>query len=174
MRRVIKSDTGHSLYSQRKHTIEPIFGQIKHNRRIARFQRRGITACRSEWRLIATTHNILKLWRANNAPATPNDAINNSPHPSRHPHQRRQPEKKAQPTPRHLYATASLERFSEPTRGLEPRTPSLRVAPKGVRLALQSQLSGQKVSRDHVRFAEFGTRFGTRSRLPRYVKSWSR
>jgi transposase len=68
MRRVIKSDTGHALYSQRKHAIEPIFGQIKHNRRIARFQRRGITACRSEWRLIATTHNILKLWRASSAP----------------------------------------------------------------------------------------------------------
>jgi transposase len=69
MRRVIASETGRALYSQRKHTIEPIFGQIKHNRRIARFQRRGIQACRSEWRLIATTHNILKLWRANTAPA---------------------------------------------------------------------------------------------------------
>jgi transposase len=68
MRRVIKSDAGHALYRQRKHAIEPIFGQIKHNRRIARFQRRGITACRSEWRLIATTHNILKLWRASSAP----------------------------------------------------------------------------------------------------------
>ncbi len=70
MRQVIASDTGRALYSQRKHTIEPVFGQIKHNRRIARFQRRGIQACRSEWRLIATTHNILKLWRTNTAPAT--------------------------------------------------------------------------------------------------------
>jgi hypothetical protein len=70
MRRVIDGDTGRALYRQRKHTIEPIFGQIKHNRRITRFQRRGITACRSEWRLIATTHNILKLWRASSAPAT--------------------------------------------------------------------------------------------------------
>ncbi len=69
MRRVIASDHGRVLYSKRKHTIEPIFGQIKHNRHIARFQRRGITACRSEWRLIATTHNILKLWRANTTPA---------------------------------------------------------------------------------------------------------
>lgn len=69
MRRAIASERGRALYSQRKHTIEPIFGQIKHNRKISRFQRRGISACRSEWRLIATTHNILKLWRANNAPA---------------------------------------------------------------------------------------------------------
>lgn len=69
MRRAIASERGRALYSQRKHTIEPIFGQIKHNRKISRFQRRGINACRSEWRLIATTHNILKLWRAGNAPA---------------------------------------------------------------------------------------------------------
>ena len=69
MRRVIASDHGRVLYSKRKHTIEPIFGQIKHNRHITRFQRRGVTACRSEWRLIATTHNILKLWRANTTPA---------------------------------------------------------------------------------------------------------
>jgi hypothetical protein len=69
MRRVISSEAGRALYSKRKHTIEPIFGQIKHNRRIARFQRRGVEACRSEWRLIATTHNILKLWRATSAPA---------------------------------------------------------------------------------------------------------
>jgi transposase len=68
MRRVIASERGRALYSQRKHTIEPIFGQIKHNRHIGRFQRRGVNACRSEWRLIATTHNILKLWRANKAP----------------------------------------------------------------------------------------------------------
>jgi hypothetical protein len=68
MRRVIASDHGRVLYSKRKHTIEPIFGQIKHNRHITRFQRRGITACRSEWRLIATTHNLLKLWKANSAP----------------------------------------------------------------------------------------------------------
>lgn len=67
MRRVISSDHGRALYSKRKHTIEPVFGQIKHNRQINRFQRRGITACQSEWRLIATTHNLLKLWRANNA-----------------------------------------------------------------------------------------------------------
>jgi transposase len=70
MRRAIASEHGRALYSKRKHTIEPVFGQIKHNRQITRFQRRGITACRSEWRLIATTHNLLKLWRANNTPVT--------------------------------------------------------------------------------------------------------
>jgi transposase len=70
MRRVLASEHGKDLYRLRGQTIEPIFGQIKHTRRIDRFQRRGITACRSEWRLIATTHNLLKLWRAKTLPAT--------------------------------------------------------------------------------------------------------
>ena len=29
-----------------------------------RFMRRGLGACQAEWKLIATTHNLLKLWRA--------------------------------------------------------------------------------------------------------------
>jgi hypothetical protein len=41
--------------------VEPVFGQIKANRRIGRLRRRGRAAARSEWRLIAATHNLLKL-----------------------------------------------------------------------------------------------------------------
>jgi len=36
---------------------------MKFNRGMGRFQRRGRSACRSEWRLIAATHNLLKLHR---------------------------------------------------------------------------------------------------------------
>ena len=43
--------------------IEPVFANTKFNRRITRFHRRGLPACRSEWRLIAATHNLLKLHR---------------------------------------------------------------------------------------------------------------
>jgi hypothetical protein len=43
--------------------VEPVFAQTKVIRRADRFQRRGLAACRSEWRLIAATHNLLKLWR---------------------------------------------------------------------------------------------------------------
>jgi transposase len=69
MRRVLASDHGKTLYRQRGQTIEPIFGQTKHNRRADRFQRRGHAACRSEWRLITATHNLLKYWRAAWAPS---------------------------------------------------------------------------------------------------------
>jgi transposase len=71
MRRVLASTEGRSLYRQRQITIEPVFGQIKFNRTIKRFQRRGRAACRSEWRLIAATHNLLKLHNHRIAATTP-------------------------------------------------------------------------------------------------------
>jgi transposase len=53
-----------ALYRRRMTMIEPIFGHTKANRRIERFQRRGLDAVRSEWQLIAATHNLLKLHTA--------------------------------------------------------------------------------------------------------------
>ncbi len=61
MRDKLSTDRGRELYAQRKITIEPVFGQIKYNRRIDRFMRRGRSAALSEWRLVAATHNLLKL-----------------------------------------------------------------------------------------------------------------
>jgi hypothetical protein len=61
MRRVLATEHGHELYRKRMATIEPVFGQVKFNRGIDRFQRRGRAAVRSEWRLAAATHNLLKL-----------------------------------------------------------------------------------------------------------------
>lgn len=63
MRQRLKSKEGARLYAQRIR-IEPVFGHTKHNRKIDRFHRRGLTAVRAEWSLITTTHNLLKLWRA--------------------------------------------------------------------------------------------------------------
>jgi len=70
MRDKLSTDHGKAIYRQRTTTIEPVFGQIKFNRRIDRFLRRGRAAARSEWRLTAATHNLLKLhshWIANTA-----------------------------------------------------------------------------------------------------------
>jgi hypothetical protein len=69
MRRVIATERGGALYSRRMPMIEPVFAQIKANRRIDRLKRRGRAAARSEWRLIAATHNLLKLYRSGLAPA---------------------------------------------------------------------------------------------------------
>jgi hypothetical protein len=61
MRRVLETDLGGGLYRKRKAMIEPVFANTKFNRRMDRFQRRGRSAARSEWRLITATHNLLKL-----------------------------------------------------------------------------------------------------------------
>jgi transposase len=63
MRRALATDKGADLYSQRQWMVEPVFADIKQNRRAGRFKRRGRAAVRSEWRLIAATHNLLKLHR---------------------------------------------------------------------------------------------------------------
>jgi hypothetical protein len=63
MRRVLTTEHGGRLYRQREAMIEPVFGDMKFNRRIDRFLRRGRSAARSEWRLITATHNLLKLHR---------------------------------------------------------------------------------------------------------------
>ena len=69
MRRVLATPTGAALYGKRTAMIEPVFADTKFNRKIERFQRRGRAACRSEWRLITATHNLLKLWRHTTTPA---------------------------------------------------------------------------------------------------------
>jgi hypothetical protein len=63
MRRLLATDFGGELYAKRQGMIEPVFAHTKFNRGINRFQRRGRATCRSEWRLIAATHNLVKLHR---------------------------------------------------------------------------------------------------------------
>ena len=70
MRRVLATERGGELYAKRQTMIEPVFAQTKFNRRCDRFLRRGRSACRSEWRLINTTHNLLKLHKHTTARVT--------------------------------------------------------------------------------------------------------
>ena len=61
MRERLQTDDGKRRYQRRQRIIEPVFGQIKHNRGIQRLLRRGHAAVQTEITLIATTHNLLKL-----------------------------------------------------------------------------------------------------------------
>jgi transposase len=70
MRTVLAGEAGGELYGRRQTMVEPVFAQIKVNRGFGRFKRRGRAAARSEWRLIAATHNLLKLHRHSLAAAT--------------------------------------------------------------------------------------------------------
>jgi len=64
MRRRLKEAEAEDAYRRRQQIVEPVFAQIKSRQRGSRFTRRGLAACRAEWRLTAATHNLLKLYSA--------------------------------------------------------------------------------------------------------------
>jgi transposase len=63
MKQKLKTVAGRDLYRMRKAIVEPVFGQIKEQRRMRRFLLRGLPNVRAEWKLICLTHNLLKLFR---------------------------------------------------------------------------------------------------------------
>jgi hypothetical protein len=63
MRSVLGSEHGHQRYRKRKQTVEPLFGNTKHNSGVYRFHRRGRTKVRLEWRLLMMNHNLTKAHR---------------------------------------------------------------------------------------------------------------
>jgi transposase len=63
MRTVLASEHGQRRYRKRKQTVEPLFGNTKHNSGFYRFHRRGRIKVRLEWRLLMLTHNLTKLHR---------------------------------------------------------------------------------------------------------------
>ena len=64
MDRKLRSVQGQAIYALRKTIVEPVFGQIKGARGLDRFRLRELEKVNGEWALIATTHNLLKLFRA--------------------------------------------------------------------------------------------------------------
>jgi len=63
MRSVLGSEHGQQRYRKRKQTVEPLFGNTKHNSGFYRFHRRGRSKVRLEWRLLMMTHNLTKVHR---------------------------------------------------------------------------------------------------------------
>jgi transposase len=63
MARKLRTKKGREMYAKRKGMIEPVFGQMKQVLGLRQFSLRGLASMRGEWRLVATVHNLLKLWR---------------------------------------------------------------------------------------------------------------
>jgi len=63
MRSLLATEHGQQRYRKRKQTVEPLFGNTKHNGGFYRFHRRGRTKVRLEWRLLMMTHNLTKVHR---------------------------------------------------------------------------------------------------------------
>jgi hypothetical protein len=64
MRQAIDSARGRQLYSQRIGTVEPVFANLRHNKRMNRLNLRGQAKVRTQWSLYCMVHNIEKLQRA--------------------------------------------------------------------------------------------------------------
>lgn len=64
MRRKLRTKAGQEIYRFRKAIVEPVFGQIKEERRFRRFSLRGLVKVECEWTLVCLTHNLLKLFRS--------------------------------------------------------------------------------------------------------------
>ena len=67
MMRKLQTQAGRAVYAARKCVVEPVFGQIKQGRGFRQFLLRGIRKVRGEWALVCLTHNILRLYAAQQA-----------------------------------------------------------------------------------------------------------
>ena len=67
MRERIDTPAGRARYGQRFATVEPVFANVRHNKGLDRFTRRGRTKVDGQWKLFCLVHNIEKLARAGDA-----------------------------------------------------------------------------------------------------------
>ena len=58
----LQTPAGRRLFRRRAAMVEPVFAQIK-NRLGPRLHHRGLNNARTEWQMIAASHNLLKYWR---------------------------------------------------------------------------------------------------------------
>ena len=61
MKRRIDSSEGKRMIAARFATVEPVFGNLRHNKRLTRFTLRGRTKVDGQWKLYCLVHNIEKL-----------------------------------------------------------------------------------------------------------------
>lgn len=61
MKERIDSDAGKRMITQRFATVEPVFGNLRHNKGLRRFTLRGQRKVDSQWKMFCLVHNIEKL-----------------------------------------------------------------------------------------------------------------
>ena len=61
MKTKIDSERGKAMITRRFATVEPVFANLRHNKRLDRFTLRGRTKVDGQWKLYCLTHNIEKL-----------------------------------------------------------------------------------------------------------------
>lgn len=61
MKQAIDSPEGRIRYGRRFATVEPVFGNMRHNKQLNRFTLRGQKKVDAQWKLYCLVHNIEKL-----------------------------------------------------------------------------------------------------------------
>lgn len=61
MKLKIDSELGKRMIAARFATVEPVFGNLRHNKRLTRFTLRGSAKVDGQWKLFCMMHNIEKL-----------------------------------------------------------------------------------------------------------------
>jgi hypothetical protein len=61
MQQRIDTPEGRARYGQRFATVEPVFANVRHNKRLDRFTLRGRVKVEAQWQLFCLVHNIEKL-----------------------------------------------------------------------------------------------------------------
>jgi transposase len=64
MKRAIDTAQGRTIYSRRIGTVEPVFGNLRHNKGLDRFTLRGRAKVGTQWHLCCLVHNIEKIANA--------------------------------------------------------------------------------------------------------------
>lgn len=63
MRQAIDSPAGRAIYGRRIGTVEPVFANLRHNKRLSRFTLRGRRKVRTQWQLYCLVNNIESIAR---------------------------------------------------------------------------------------------------------------
>jgi hypothetical protein len=65
MRQKLKTVEGRKIYAERKSTVEPVFGIIKHVLGFRQFSLRGLEAVSGEWTLVSMAWNLKRMFALN-------------------------------------------------------------------------------------------------------------
>ncbi len=63
MQRRLDTPAGRAQYGRRLATVEPVFANLRHNKRLDRFTLRGRAKVDGQWKLYCLVHNVEKLAR---------------------------------------------------------------------------------------------------------------
>ena len=63
MKEKMSTENAKKVYNLRKQTVEPVYGNLKHNLGFREFLLRGLRNVKTEFNLVCIAHNLQKIWK---------------------------------------------------------------------------------------------------------------